>query len=146
MQKIMKTVQQMLGSKPAGLVGIGPDSSVYDALRLMAEHDIGSLVVLEGDRLAGIFSERDYARQVVLLGKSSRETPVRDIMTHKVTCVSLDQTVEDCMTLMTEKRVRHLPVLDHKRVVGVISIGDVVKVMITEQRQVIEQLTQYIHS
>lgn len=146
MQKIMKTVQQMLGSKPAGLVGIGPDSSVYDALRLMAEHDIGSLVVLEGDRLAGVFSERDYARQVVLLGKSSRETPVRDIMTHKVTCVSLDQTVEDCMTLMTEKRVRHLPVLDHKRVVGVISIGDVVKVMITEQRQVIEQLTQYIHS
>ncbi len=146
MQKIMKTVQQMLGSKPAGLVGIGPDATVFDALRLMAEHDIGSLVVIEGDRLSGVFSERDYARQVVLLGKSSKETPVRDIMTHKVTCVSLDQTVEDCMTLMTERRVRHLPVLDHKKVVGVISIGDVVKVMISEQQQVIEHLTQYIHS
>ncbi|MCE7901753.1 MAG: CBS domain-containing protein [Gammaproteobacteria bacterium PRO9] len=142
----MKTVQQMLGSKPAGLVGIAPDATVFDALRLMAEHDIGSLVVIEGDRLSGVFSERDYARQVVLLGKSSKETPVRDIMTHKVTCVSLDQTVEDCMTLMTERRVRHLPVLDHKKVVGVISIGDVVKVMISEQQQVIEHLTQYIHS
>lgn len=146
MQKIMKTVQQMLGGKPPGLVVISPDASVYDALRLMAEHDIGSLVVLDGDRLTGIFSERDYARQIVLLGKSSRDTQVRDIMTQKVMCVSPDQTVDECMTLMTERRVRHLPVLEHKKVIGVISIGDVVKVMISEQQQVIEQLTQYIHS
>ncbi len=146
MQKIMKTVQQILGGKSPGLVAIGPDASVYDALRLMADHDIGSLVVLDGDRLAGIFSERDYARQIVLLGKSSRDTRVRDIMTQKVMCVSPDQTVDECMALMTAKRVRHLPVLAHKKVIGVISIGDVVKVMLSEQQQVIEHLTQYIHS
>ncbi|MEZ5566441.1 MAG: TonB-dependent receptor [Gammaproteobacteria bacterium] len=146
MQKIMKTVRQILGDKPRGVLVIGPDASVFDALRLMAEHDVGALVVLDSDRLTGIFSERDYARQIVLVGKSSRETKVRDIMTQKVMCVSPEQTVEDCMTMMTEKRVRHLPVLDRKKVVGVISIGDVVKVMISEQQQVIEQLEQYIHS
>ncbi|MDP2323321.1 MAG: CBS domain-containing protein, partial [Gammaproteobacteria bacterium] len=106
----------------------------------------GSLVVLDGERLCGIFSERDYARQIILLGKSSKETRVRDIMTHKVLCVRPEQTVDQCMALMTGKRVRHLPVLDHKKVIGVISIGDVVEVVISEQQQVIEQLEHYIHS
>ncbi len=141
-----KTVQQVLDRKAHRLLAIAPDASVFDALALMAEHDIGSLVVLDGDRLAGIFSERDYARQIVLVGKNSRETPVRDIMTHKVLCVGPDQTVDQCMALMTGKRVRHLPVLDHKKVIGVISIGDVVKEVISDQQTMIEQLEQYIHS
>lgn len=146
MHTTTKTVQQVLTRKTHRVVSIAPDASVFDALRIMAEHDIGSLVVLDGERLAGIFSERDYARQVVLLGKSSRETPVRDIMTHKVLCVSPDQTVDECMGLMTDKRVRHLPVLDHKKVVGVISIGDIVKEVISDQQLMIEQLEHYIHS
>jgi len=141
-----KTVQQVLGRKSHRVVAVEPDASVFEALKLLAEHDIGSLVVLDGERLSGIFSERDYARQVVLLGKSSKETRVREIMTHKVLCVGPGQTIDECMTLMTEKRVRHLPVLDHKKVVGVISIGDVVKEVISEQRLMIEQLEQYIHS
>jgi len=112
----------------------------------MAQADVGALVVLAGERLAGIFSERDYARKVILFGKSSRETLVREIMTEKVLCVRPDQTVDQCMALMTDKRVRHLPVLDHKHVTGVISIGDVVKEFISEQRFMIEQLENYIHS
>lgn len=146
MQKVTITVQQLLGRKTHRLLAIAPEASVFDALTLMAEHDIGSLIVMDGERLAGIFSERDYARQIVLLGKSSKDTRVRDIMTHKVLCVSPEQTVDDCMALMTQKRVRHLPVLDHKKVIGVVSIGDVVKVVISEQRHFIEQLEQYIHS
>ena len=146
MHTMTKTVQQILKHKSHRLVSIEPDASVYEALMLMATHDIGSLVVMDGDRLAGIFSERDYARQVVLLGKSSRETRVREIMTHKVLCVRPDQTIDQCMGLMTEKRVRHLPVVDHKKVVGLISIGDVVKEVISEQQLMIEQLEHYIHS
>ena len=146
MQTTTTTAQQVLARKSQRLLSIAPDATVFDALTLMARHDIGSLVVLDGERLTGIFSERDYARQVVLLGKSSKETRVRDIMTHKVLCVRPDQTVNECMALMTEKRVRHLPVLDHKMVIGVISIGDVVKEVISGQQQMIEQLEQYIHS
>ena len=146
MHAMTKTVQQLLKHKSHRLVSIGPDASVFEALQLLAKHDIGSLVVLDGERLTGIFSERDYARQVVLLGKSSRETHVREIMTHKVLCVRPDQTIDQCMGLMTEKRVRHLPVVDHKKVVGVISIGDVVKEVISEQQLMIEQLEHYIHS
>ena len=146
MQTTTTTAQQVLARKSQRLLSIAPDATVFDALTLMARHDIGSLVVLDGERLTGIFSERDYARQVVLLGKSSKETRVRDIMTHKVLCVRPDQTVNECMALMTEKRVRHLPVLDHKKVIGVISIGDVVKEVISGQQQMIEQLEQYIHS
>ncbi|MBL8199745.1 MAG: CBS domain-containing protein [Chromatiales bacterium] len=141
-----KTVQQILQHKAHRLVSIEPDATVYEALMLMAKHDIGSLVVLDGERLTGIFSERDYARQVALLGKSSKETHVRQIMTQKVLCVRPEQTVDQCMGLMTQKRVRHLPVLDHKKVIGVISIGDVVKEVISEQQLMIEQLEQYIHS
>lgn len=146
MQRTTKTVQQVLDGKTHRLLSISPDATVFEALTLMAGHDIGSLVVLDGERLAGIFSERDYARQIVLVGKSSKETLVREIMTHKVLCVRPDQTVDQCMALMTDKRVRHLPVLDHKKVIGVISIGDVVKEVISEQQLVIEQLEHYIHS
>ena len=119
---------------------------MLDALRLMAEKEVGALVVLENERLAGIFSERDYARKVILHGKSSKDTPVREIMTAKVVYVRPEQSVEECMALMTDKRIRHLPVLQDQRVIGVISIGDVVKEVISEQRFVIEQLEQYIHS
>jgi len=146
MHTMTKTVQQVLGHKSHRVVSIAPDATVYEALLLMAEHDIGSLVVLDGERLAGIFSERDYAREVALLGKSSKETRVREIMTHKVLCVRPEQTIDECMGIMTQKRIRHLPVLDHKKVVGVISIGDVVKAVISEQQHMIEQLEHYIHS
>jgi CBS domain-containing protein len=142
----MKTVAQMLEGKAQRLLSVPPEATVYDAVQLMAQADVGALVVLDGERLAGIFSERDYARKVILFGKSSKETLVREIMTEKVLCVRPDQTVDQCMALMTDKRVRHLPVLDHKRVSGVISIGDVVKEVISEQRFMIEQLENYIHS
>ena len=142
----MKTVKEMLEAKSHELLSISPEASVLDALKLMAEKEIGALVVLDRDHLAGIFSERDYARKVILHGKSSKDTPVREIMTHKVVCVRPDQSVEECMALMTDKRIRHLPVLEDRKVIGVISIGDVVKEVISEQRFVIEQLEHYIHS
>ena len=142
----MKTVKEILEAKSHKLLSISPQASVLDALKLMAERDVGALVVLEGEGLAGIFSERDYARKVILHGKSSKATPVSEIMTHRVVCVRPDQSVEECMALMTDKRIRHLPVLDDQKVIGVISIGDVVKELISEQRFVIEQLEHYIHS
>lgn len=142
----MKTVQQMLEGKPRRLLWIAPDATVIDALKMMAENEVGALIVLDGERLVGIFSERDYARKVILVGKSSKDTLVREIMTDKVLCVRPEQTVDQCMALMTDKRVRHLPVLDHKKVIGVISIGDVVKEVISEQQFVISQLEHYIHS
>ena len=141
----MKSVRQIIEAKQHDVLSVSPDATVYDALKLMADYDVGALVVMEGERLAGIFSERDYARKVILHGKSSRETFVSEIMTEKVLCVRPDQTVDQCMALMTDKRVRHLPVLDHKHVIGVISIGDVVKEFISEQQFVIEQLEHYIH-
>jgi CBS domain-containing protein len=146
MQKTSKTVAQVLGRKPQRVLAIGPDATVFEALTMLAEHDVGALVVLDGERLAGIFSERDYARQVALQGKTSRDTRVRDIMTPKVVCVRPDQNVDDCMGLMTARRIRHLPVLDHKKVIGVVSIGDIVKELLAEQQLMIEQLEQYIHS
>ena len=141
----MKNVKQVLEEKQTQLISISPEATVFDALKLMSERDVGAVVVLEGEKLAGIFSERDYARKIVLFGKSSKETLVRDVMTGTVLCVPPDQTMEQCMMLMTEKRIRHLPVLDHKRVIGVISIGDVVKETISEQQFVIAQLENYIH-
>ena len=146
MHRLTRTVQQMLRHKPQRVIAIEPDASVYAALGRLAEYDIGCLVVLDGERLVGIFSERDYARQVALLGKSSRETRVREIMTHKVLCVRPEQTVDECMALMTSRRVRHLPVVDHKRVIGLVSIGDVVREVIEGQRAMIEELEHYIHS
>jgi CBS domain-containing protein len=142
----MKTVQQLLESKRQGVASVTPDMTVLEALQLMAEKEIGAVLVLEGEVLVGIFSERDYARKVVLQGKASKDTPVREIMTEKVVCVRPEQTIEDCMGLMTDKRIRHLPVLQAKRVVGVISIGDVVKEMLVEKEFVIQQLESYIHS
>ena len=141
----MKTVRELLEGKTTRLLSISPEASVFEALQLMAAKDVGALVVLEGERLAGIFSERDYARKVVLVGKFSKETAVRDIMTAKVLCVRPDQTVDQCMALMTEHRIRHLPVLDGSKVIGVISIGDVVKELLSEQQVIISQLESYIH-
>lgn len=142
----MKTVQQILDEKPLKLLSVKPESTVYDALKLMAEKEVGALVVLEEGRLVGIFSERDYARKVILHGKSSKDTAVREIMTSRVVCAAPGHTMDECMALMTDKRVRHLPVLAHKQVVGVISIGDVIKEVIADQQFQIHQLEHYIHS
>ena len=142
----MKTARQLLAGKSAGVVSVGPDASVYDALVLMADKNVGAVVVLEGHKLVGIFSERDYARKVILLGKSSREVLIREIMTHKVICVTPAQMVDECMELMTEKRCRHLPVVEDKRVIGMLSIGDLVKEIISEQQSTITQLESYIRS
>jgi len=142
----MRSVQQLLEEKPQQVLSIHPQAKVFDALMLMAEKDVGALVVLEGDKLVGIFSERDYARKIILFGKTSRDTSVGEIMTAKVVCVRPEQMVDQCMALMTQKRVRHLPVLSEKKVVGIISIGDVVRAMLQDQQHTIEQLEQYIMS
>jgi CBS domain-containing protein len=142
----MKTVQQLLESKRYSVVSVSPADTVLEALKVMAEKEIGAVIVIENEHLVGIFSERDYARKVVLQGKSSKDTPVRELMTEKVVCVRQEQTIEDCMGLMTDKRIRHLPVLEHKKVIGVISIGDVVKEMLYEKEFVIKQLESYIHN
>ena len=142
----MKTVQQLLESKRHSLISVVPSATVLEALKVMAEKEIGAVVVLEDGHLVGIFSERDYARKVVLQGKASKDTPVREIMTDQVVCVRPEQTIEDCMGLMTDKRIRHLPVLEHKKVIGLISIGDVVKEMLSEKEFVIKQLESYIHN
>lgn len=142
----MKTAKQLLAGKSAGVVSVSPNDSVYDALVLMAEKNIGAVVVLDGEKLAGIFSERDYARKVILHGKSSKEIPVREIMTHHVVCVTPGHQVDECMELMTEKRCRHLPVVEAKHVIGMLSIGDLVKEVISEQLETIHQLESYIRS
>lgn len=143
----MAIVSQMLQGKGSEVYTVAPDATVFEALALMAEKDIGALVVVEKDLVAGIFSERDYARKIVLLGKTSRETLVRDIMTGEVICVTPRQSADKCMAIMTDKRIRHLPVLDDDgRLVGVISIGDVVKTIISEQQVLINHLEDYIHS
>jgi len=141
----MKTLKQLLEAKGGNVYSIMPDARVFDALKLMADKSVGALIVMEGGRLAGIISERDYARKVILHGKSSHDLQVRDIMTSKVISVHPGQTVEECMALMTEKRIRHLPVTEGERLIGVLSIGDLVKEVIAEQRQTIEQLESYIH-
>jgi CBS domain-containing protein len=140
----MKTVRSLLQVKGYDVWTIAPDASVYEALRVMADKNVGALLVLEGDKLAGVISERDYARKVVLKGRSSVDTSVRDIMTADVVSVRPDQTVEECMALMTDKHIRHLPVIADDQLIGLISIGDVVKSIITEQGFMIEQLTSYI--
>ena len=140
----MGTVNEILNSKGREVWSITPDHTVFEALRLMAEKDVGALLVMEGTKLVGLVTERDYARKIVLAGKSSRETPVREAMTTRVLCARPDQTVEECMALMTDKRTRHLPIVDHKHVIGMVSIGDLVKAIIREQRFVIEQLQHYI--
>jgi CBS domain-containing protein len=140
----MTTTKLYLQRKGNKIWSTRPDATVFEALQLMAEKDIGALLVFDSGGLVGIFSERDYARKVILQGKSSRETLVRDIMTPQVICVRPENTIEECMAVMTEKRIRHLPVMDAGQVLGVISIGDAVKSIISEQEFVIEQLTNYI--
>jgi CBS domain-containing protein len=142
----MRTVRQLLEGKTPGVFAIGPESPVLDAIRLMAEKRIGALLVMQAGTLAGIVSERDYARKVVLQGRSSRETPVRDIMTADVVSVRLDDSVERCMGLVTERRIRHLPVLENGHVVGVVSICDLVKAVIEDQQLELDQLQRYIAS
>ena len=141
----MTTAADILKVKSDSIVHtIAPTASVFDAIALMAEKNIGALLVSEGDQIVGIITERDYARKVVLLSRSSRETPVRDVMTRRVRFVSPDQTSEECMVLMTENRLRHLPVMDGGKLLGLISIGDLVKDIISEQRFIIQQLEHYI--
>jgi CBS domain-containing protein len=142
----MITVRHLLDGKGRALFSIEPEDPVLEAIRMMAERHVGALLVMRGTELAGILSERDYARKVVLLGRSSAETPVWQIMTSPVITVSPDNSVQDCMRLMTDRRIRHLPVVDGGRVVGMISIGDLVKAVIEEQQQTIAQLETYIHS
>lgn len=141
----MKTIKQLLADKGDAVYSAGPNESVYDAIRRMAEHNIGALLVLGPDgALAGIISERDYTRKVILKGKSSKETQISEIMTAPVVCGSPGQSLEEAMALMTDKRVRHLPVLEGNSVVGVVSIGDLVKAIIADQKFIIEQLEHYI--
>ena len=141
----MKTLKQLLEAKGRDVYSIAPDALVFDALQLMADKSVGALIVMEGGKIAGILSERDYARKVILHGESSHDIQVRDIMTSKVFTVHPGQTVEECMGLMTEKRIRHLPVTEGERLIGVLSIGDLVKEVIAEQQQTIKQLESYIH-
>ena len=138
------TIGAILEAKGRSLHSISPDDSVFSALEKMAGHNVGALVVLAEDKLVGIISERDYARKIALMGRTSPATQVRDIMSTKVICARLDQTVEECMAVMTARAVRHLPVLDHKNVVGMVSIGDLVKAIISDQKFVIERLEHYI--
>ncbi len=138
-------VRQMLHGKP-DVFAVGPDDTVLDALRLMADRNIGAVLVLRDQTVEGILSERDYARKVILLGKRSEDTLVREIMTTRVICVAPEWTTEQCMALMTDKHVRHLPVTERDRVIGVISIGDVVRAVVEEQQFTIRSLERYISS
>lgn len=140
----MKLVSDILNDKGGQVWSVKPADTVYDSLRLMADKGIGALLVMDDDKLVGIVTERDYARKVILEGKSSKTSAIAEIMTTRVLCVSPDRTADECMALMTDKRSRHLPVVDHKRVVGIISIGDLVKAVISEQQVLIDQLQNYI--
>ena len=141
----MTTIRQILDHKPE-VYAIEPDATVLDALRLMEEKNVGALLVMQGAELLGIFSERDYARRMILQGRTSRETPVRDVMTSSVFVITPDTTSGECMTHMTDRHIRHLPVVEAGRVVGVISIGDVVRSVIHDLRFTVQQLESYIKS
>ncbi len=141
---MMKTVGELINSKGAEVQSISPDNSVYEAVQKMAEYGIGALLVMEGDKVIGILSERDYARKVILQNRGSKTTKVSEIMTTNVNYAEPDHSVEQCMSLMTEKRFRHLPVMDGDKVVGMLSIGDLVKEVISEQQSTIEMLEKYI--
>ena len=140
----MKLVNQLLDSKGHDILSIAPSASVLDAIRLMADKGIGALIVMDGETMAGIVTERDYARKVILKGRSSDETPVSDIMSTGVISTSPDQTVNNCMNVMTDKRIRHLPVVEGNKVIGLVSIGDLVKAIIADQKEEIEHLEHYI--
>lgn len=142
----MNTIKRLLDGKGHGVWSVHPDDSVLDAIKVLAKKDIGAVLVIEGGKPVGIFSERDYARNVYLKGKASPETPVREVMATSVIFAQSEDSVDECMALMTGKRVRHLPVLEDGELVGMISIGDLVKSVIDEQKTTIEQLENYIHS
>jgi CBS domain-containing protein len=142
----MQTVNQLLQRKGYEIETIDSSASVFEALKLMAEKEIGSLIVMQDEKIVGLFSERDYARNIILKGRTSKETQVNMIMSSQVIAVKPEQTTEECMAIMTEKRVRHLPVMKEEKIVGIISIGDLVKAIIEEQQFVIEQLVSYISS
>ena len=143
-EKQMVTIQQLLDKKGHEVLSIGPNDSVFDAIKMMADFNVGSLIVLEDEKLIGIITERHYARNVILKGKTSPKTPVREIMSTFIVCTRPEESVEECMAVMTNKAVRHLPVLDEEKVIGIVSIGDLVKSIISDQKFVIEQLEQYI--
>jgi CBS domain-containing protein len=140
----MTTVGNILTLKSRDIWSIAPDSSVFEALEMMAEKNISGLLILENDNLVGIFTERDYARKLILKGKFSKDTKVSDLMTKNILYVEPSNTLEDCMKLMTGKRVRHLPVLENGRLIGILTIGDLVKLIISEQQTTIHQLENYI--
>ena len=140
----MTTINDLLRDKSSELWTVAPDDSVYEALQLMADKNIGAVLVMDSGRLVGLLSERDYARKLVLENRSSRETPVRDVMTQRVAYVSPSKEIEECLALMTDKRFRHLPVMDNDKLVGLVSIGDLVKGVIADKAFMIEQLEQYI--
>ncbi|QYZ65921.1 MAG: hypothetical protein OI74_07335 [Gammaproteobacteria bacterium (ex Lamellibrachia satsuma)] len=142
----MNTIKEILDTKGYDVSTIGPEETVLEALKLMAEKELGALVVMEEGKLKGLISERDYARKVILKGRTSLETKVREVMTQEVVCATLSRTADEVMAVMTEKRVRHLPIIDEEQVVGIVSIGDLVKAIISDQQFVIEQLEKYITS
>ena len=140
----MKLVQHLLDTKGRDVISVAGDASVFDAIKVMAERSVGSLLVIEDEKIVGIVTERDYARKVILLGRSSETTKVAEIMSTAVITATVEQTVKECMTLMTEKRIRHLPVVADDKVIGLISIGDLVQAIISDQQHEIEQLENYI--
>jgi CBS domain-containing protein len=140
----MKLVQHLLEAKGGAVISVDEDTSVYDAIALMAERSIGSLLVMQGEELKGIVTERDYARKVILKGRSSETTSVGEVMSTALITAKPEQTVDECMALMTDKRIRHLPVVAGNRVIGMISIGDLVQAIISDQQEAIEQLENYI--
>ena len=140
----MKTVRDILKAKGSDVWLVEPNATVFDALQRMADKEVGALVVTQGEQIVGLISERDYARKVILHGRASSTTLVKEIMTSPVVYIHLDQPIEECMSLMTEKRTRHLPVIENGKVVGLISIGDIVKSIIADQQFIIEQLVRYV--
>ena len=140
----MKLVKHLLDSKGRDIISIVQEASVYDAIKLMADHGVGSLLVMDGDELKGIVTERDYARKVIIKGRASESTQVGEIMTKDLVTTTSAQTVNECMTMMSERRIRHLPVMSGEKVVGLISIGDLVQAIISDQQEEIEQLENYI--
>lgn len=140
----MKKVRDLISEKGSKIWTIAPDASVYDAIAVMAAKNIGALLVMTDDRLVGLISERDYARKLILAGRTSRDTPVREVMTSRVVYADPDETVEECMALITDKHVRHLPVMEDGALLGLLSIGDLVKAVIAEQKFLIKQLEHYI--
>jgi len=142
----MAIASSLLKHKGRVIYSVAPEAPVLDAIRMMAEHGVGALLVMQGEQLLGVVSERDYARKVILKGRSSNDTAVRQIMSSPVLTVRAEQSVHDCMRIMTEKRIRHLPVVDDDGVIGVLSIGDLVRSVLEEQQRTIAELEQYIHS